>query len=293
MFRGSITALITPFRNGALDKKAFEAFVDWQIKSGTNGLVPVGTTGESPVLSHEEHGEVVEICVKTAAGRVPVMAGAGSNSTEEALEMTRHAEKAGANGILSVAPYYNKPNQEGLFQHFAAVARATSLPVFIYNIPGRSIIDVLPETLKRLHDACPNIVGVKDATANVARTSKQREVLGPDFIQLSGEDISALGFNAHGGVGCISVSANVAPKQVSEFQAAMAKGDYATALDYQDKLAPLHKALFIEPNPAGVKYAASRLGLCENELRLPLVPVSAETAKAIDAAMEHAGLVPA
>ena len=293
MFRGSITALITPFRNGALDKKAFEAFVDWQIKSGTNGLVPVGTTGESPVLSHEEHGEVVEICIRTAAGRVPVMAGAGSNSTEEALEMTRHAEKAGANGILSVAPYYNKPNQEGLFQHFAAIARATSLPVFIYNIPGRSIIDVLPETLKRLHDACPNVVGVKDATANVARTSKQREVLGPDFIQLSGEDISALGFNAHGGVGCISVSANVAPKQVSEFQAAMAKGDYATALEYQDKLAPLHKALFIEPNPAGVKYAASRLGLCENELRLPLVPVSAETAKAIDAAMEHAGLVPA
>ena len=293
MFRGSITALITPFRNGALDKKAFEAFVDWQIKSGTNGLVPVGTTGESPVLSHDEHGEVVEICVKVAAGRVPVMAGAGSNSTEEALEMTRHAEKAGANGILSVAPYYNKPNQEGLFQHFSTIAKATSLPIFIYNIPGRSIIDVLPETLKRLHEACPNIVGVKDATANVARTSQQREIVGKDFIQLSGEDISALGFNAHGGVGCISVSANVAPKQVSEFQAAMARGDFATALEYQDKLAPLHKALFLEPNPAGVKYAASRLGLCENELRLPLVPVAPATAKAIDAAMEHAGLVPA
>ena len=292
MFRGSITALITPFRNGALDKKAFEAFVDWQIKSGTTGLVPVGTTGESPTLSHEEHGEVVELCVKTADGRVPVMAGAGSNSTEEALVMTRHAEKAGANGILSVAPYYNKPNQEGLFQHFAAVARATSLPVFIYNIPGRSIIDVLPETMKRLRDACPNIVGVKDATANVARTSQQREIVGKDFIQLSGEDISALGFNAHGGVGCISVSANVAPKALSEFQAAMAKGDYATALEYQDKLAPLHKALFIEPNPAGVKYAASRLGLCSAELRLPLVPIAPETAKAIDAAMEHAGLVP-
>jgi 4-hydroxy-tetrahydrodipicolinate synthase len=290
MFRGSITALITPFRNGALDKKAFEAFVDWQIKSGTNGLVPVGTTGESPTLSHEEHGEVVELCVKTAAGRVPVMAGAGSNSTVEAIEMTRHAEKAGANGILSVAPYYNKPNQEGLFQHFSAIAKSTGLPVFIYNIPGRSIIDVLPETMKRLRDACPNIVGVKDATASVARTSQQREIVGPDFIQLSGEDISALGFNAHGGVGCISVTANVAPKAVSEFQATMAAGDYAKALTYQDRLAPLHKALFLEPNPSGVKYVAAKLGLCANELRLPLVPVSAATAKAIDAAMEIAGL---
>lgn len=290
MFKGSITALITPFRNGALDKKAFETIVDWQIKSGTNGLVPVGTTGESPTLSHEEHHQVVEICIATAAGRVPVMAGAGSNSTSEAVELTRFAEKAGAQGVLSTAPYYNKPNQEGLFQHYKAIAEATSLPVFIYNIPGRSIIDVLPETMKRLRDECPNIVGVKDATANVARTSLQREIVGADFIQLSGEDISALGFNAHGGVGCISVSANVAPKAVSEFQAAMAKGDFATALTYQDRLAPLHKALFIEPNPAGAKYAASRLGLCANELRLPLVPIAAATAKAIDAAMEHAGI---
>ncbi len=293
MFEGSITALITPFRNGAVDKKAYEALVDWQIREGSNGLVPVGTTGESPTLSHEEHGQVVELCVKVADGRVPVMAGAGSNSTAEAIVLTRHAEEVGANGILTVAPYYNKPNQEGLFQHFSAVAKSTSLPVFVYNIPGRSVIDVLPETLKRLRDACPNVVGVKDATANVARTSQQREIVGADFIQLSGEDISALGFNAHGGVGCISVSANVAPRLLSEFQVAMAAGDFATALTYQDRLAPLHKALFIEPNPAGVKYAASRLGLCANELRLPLVPVSAATQKAIDAAMDHAGLLPA
>lgn len=291
MFKGSITALITPFRNGAVDKKAFEELVDWQIKSGTNGLVPVGTTGESPVLSHDEHGEVVEICIKVAAGRVPIMAGAGSNSTVEAVEMTQHAEKAGADGILTVAPYYNKPNQEGLFQHFTTIAKATKLPVYLYNIPGRSIIDILPETIARMRDECPNIVGVKDATASVARASLQRDVLGPDFVLLSGEDISALGFNAHGGSGCISVTANVAPKELSEFQAAMARGDFKTALAYQDKLAPLHKALFIEPSPAGVKYAAAKLGLCAYELRLPLVPIAESTAKAIDAAMEHAGLV--
>ncbi len=290
MFRGSLTALITPFRDGALDKKAFENFVDWQIKSGTNGLVPVGTTGESPTLSHDEHRMVVEMCIAVAAGRVPVMAGAGSNSTTEAVELTRFAEKAGAQGVLSTAPYYNKPNQEGLFHHYKAVAEATSLPVFIYNIPGRSIIDVLPETMKRLRDECPNIAGVKDATANVGRVSLQRHVVGKDFIQLSGEDMTALGFNAHGGVGCISVTSNVAPKLVSEFQAAMADGDFAKAVEYQDRLAPLHKALFIEPSPGGVKYAASKLGLCANELRLPLVPVSEGTAKAIDDAMVHAGL---
>ncbi len=290
MFRGSLTALITPFRDGAVDKKAFEKFVDWQITSGTNGLVPVGTTGESPTLSHDEHREVVEMCIAVAAGRVPVMAGAGSNSTTEAVALTKFAEQAGAQGVLSTAPYYNKPNQEGLFHHYKAVAEATSLPVFIYNIPGRSIIDVLPETMKRLRDACPNIAGVKDATANVGRVSLQRHVVGKDFIQLSGEDMTALGFNAHGGVGCISVSSNVAPKLQSEFQAAMAAGDYAKALEYQDRLAPLHKALFIEPSPAGVKYVASKLGLCANELRLPLVPVSDATAKVIDAAMAHAGL---
>lgn len=290
MFRGSLTALITPFRNGALDKKAFENFVDWQIKSGTNGLVPVGTTGESPTLSHDEHRTVVEMCIAVAAGRVPVMAGAGSNSTAEAIELSKFAEKAGAQGVLSTAPYYNKPNQEGLFQHYAAIAKSVSLPVFIYNIPGRSIIDVLPETMKRLRDECPNIAGVKDATANVGRVSLQRHVVGKDFIQLSGEDMTALGFNAHGGVGCISVSSNVAPKLVSEFQTAMAEGDYAKAVEYQDRLAPLHKALFIEPSPSGVKYAASKLGLCANELRLPLVPVSEGTARIIDEAMMHAGL---
>ena len=293
MFRGSLTALITPFRDGALDKKAFEKFVDWQITSGTNGLIPVGTTGESPTLSHEEHRAVVEMCIAVANGRVPVMAGAGSNSTAEAVALTQFAEKAGAQGVLSTAPYYNKPNQEGLFHHYKAVAEATSLPVFIYNIPGRSIIDVLPETMKRLRDACPNIAGVKDATANVGRVSLQRDVVGKDFIQLSGEDMTALGFNAHGGVGCISVSSNVAPKMLSEFQAAMAAGDFAKAVTYQDRLAPLHKALFIEPSPGGVKYAASRLGLCANELRLPLVPVSEATQKVIDEAMDIAGLLPA
>jgi 4-hydroxy-tetrahydrodipicolinate synthase len=290
MFRGSITALITPFRNGALDEKALENLVDWQIKSGTKGLVPVGTTGESPTLSHDEHRRVVEICIATTAGRVPVMAGAGSNSTTEAVALTKFAEKAGAQGVLSTAPYYNKPSQEGLFQHYKAVAEATSLPIFVYNIPGRSIIDVLPETMKRLRDACPNIAGVKDATANVGRASLQREIVGKDFIQLSGEDMTALGFNAHGGVGCISVTSNVAPKEVAEFQAASLAGDYAKALSYQDRLAPLHKALFIEPSPSGIKYAVSRLGLCANELRLPMVPVSDAVAKTINAAMEHAGI---
>lgn len=290
MFSGSITALLTPFRDGALDKKAFETFIGWQIDQGTKGLVPVGTTGESPTLSHQEHRETVELCVKTAAGKVPIMAGAGSNSTAEAVEMARFAEKVGANGVLCVAPYYNKPNQEGLFQHFAAIARSTALPVFMYNIPGRSIVDIAVETMARLREACPNIAGVKDATADMSRVSMQRHVLGKDFIQISGEDITALGFNAHGGVGCISVTSNVAPRLCSEFQAASLSGDFAKALTYQDRLVPLHKALFIEPNPAGVKYVAERLGLCSAELRLPLVPVSAATAKALDEAVEIAGL---
>lgn len=290
MFTGSIPALITPFRGDGVDKQGFEAFVDWQIREGSAGLVPVGTTGESPTLTHAEHREVVEICVKAANGRVPVMAGAGSNSTAEAIEMTRFAEKTGADGVLCVAPYYNKPNQEGLFQHYAAIARATALPVFVYNIPGRSIIDISVETLKRLRDACPNIAGVKDATADMGRASMQRHVLGPDFIQLSGEDMTALGFNAHGGTGCISVTANVAPRLCADFQTACAAGDYAKALQIQDRLAPLHKALFVEPNPTGVKYVAARLGLCAEDVRLPLVPVSEATRKLLDAAMDHAGL---
>jgi 4-hydroxy-tetrahydrodipicolinate synthase len=284
-------ALITPFRNGALDEEAFSRLVDWQIEEGTSGLVPVGTTGESPTLSHDEHNRVVEICIAVANRRVPVMAGAGSNSTAEAVALTKAAENAGADAVLSTAPYYNRPSQEGLFQHYKAIAEATTLPVFLYNIPGRSIITIEVETIARLREACPNIVGVKDATADMGRASMQRHRLGEDFIQLSGEDITALGFNAHGGVGCISVTANVAPRQCAEMQAATMAGDYEKALGIQDKLAPLHKALFLEPSPAGVKYAANRLNLCAADVRLPIVPVTPGTARAIDEAMAHAGLV--
>lgn len=290
MFSGSITALITPFRDGSLDVKALEAFVDWQIKEGINGLVPVGTTGESPTLSHEEHQQVVEICVKVAAGRVPVIAGAGSNSTAEAIELARHAEKVGADGVLSVAPYYNKPSQEGLFQHFKAIADAISLPVMLYNIPGRSIVDISVDTMKRLREAAPNIAGVKDATGDVGRVTLQRHHVGEDFIQLSGEDMTALGFNAHGGKGCISVTSNVAPALTAEMQAASLQGNFAKALSIQDRLAPLHKALFREPSPAGVKYAAERLGLCSAEVRLPIVPVTEGTRAVIDDALAYAGL---
>lgn len=290
MFSGSITALITPFRDGKLDEKAFENFVGWQIEQGTNGLVPVGTTGESPTVTHEEHRRVVELCIKAADGRALVMAGAGSNSTAEAVELARFAEKAKADAVLCVSPYYNKPNQEGLFQHFATIAKAISIPLYLYNIPGRSIVDISVDTMARLRDACPNIVGVKDATADMGRVSMQRAKLGDDFIQLSGEDMTALGFNAHGGRGCISVTSNIAPKLCAEMQEASLRGDFETALKVQDKLAPLHKVLFLEPNPAGVKYAAEKLGLCSGELRLPLVSISPETAAAIDSAMAHAGL---
>lgn len=290
MFSGSITALITPFRDGRVDEKAFAAFVDWQIAEGTSGVVPVGTTGESPTLTHAEHGRVVELCVEVAKGRVPVMAGAGSNATAEAVEMTRHAEKVGADAVLCVSPYYNKPNQEGLFRHFRAIADSTGLPVYLYNIPGRSIVDISIETMMRLREACANIVGVKDATADMARVSLQRIKLGEDFVQLSGEDMTALGFNAHGGRGCISVTSNIAPALCAELQAASLQGNFSKALAVQDRLAPLHKALFLEPNPTGVKYAASRLGLCSDEVRLPLVNIAPETAAIIDAAMEHAGL---
>lgn len=291
MFKGSITALITPFKDGALDVKAFEELVDWQIKQGINGLVPVGTTGESPTLSHEEHHQVVEICVRVANGRVPVIAGAGSNATAEAVELAKHAEKVGADGVLCATGYYNKPSQEGLFQHFLAVAKATSLPVILYNIPGRAIVDISVETMKRLREAAPNIAGVKDATGDIGRVSQQRAALGEDFIQLSGEDITALGFNAHGGVGCISVSSNIAPAMTAQFQAATLAGNYAEALRIQDRLAPLHKALFLEPSPAGVKYAAERLGLCSSEVRLPLVGVTGAAKQEIDAALTHAGLL--
>lgn len=291
MFKGSIPALITPFKDGALDEKRFQNFVDWQVSEGSNGLVPVGTTGESPTLTHDEHKRLIELCIEAAAGRVPVIAGAGSNNTIEAIDFAQHAEKAGADALLVVTPYYNKPNQAGLKAHFKAINDAVGLPIFIYNIPGRSIIDMTPETMADLFETCENIKGVKDATADLAKTSRQRQLCGPEFIQLSGEDISALAFNAHGGVGCISVTANVAPRLCSEFQAATLEGDYSKALAYQDRLAPLHRALFLEPNPTGAKYALSLLGKIEEELRLPLVPITEETKVEIRAAMAHAGLI--
>lgn len=290
MFKGSITALVTPFRDGRLDERAFADFVEWQIVSGTTGLVPVGTTGESPTLTHDEHNRVVEMCVEVAAGRVPVIAGAGSNSTREAVSLAEHAQKAGATGVLVVTPYYNKPSQAGLKAHFSAIAKAITLPIIIYNIPPRSVIDMDVETMAELAETFPNIVGVKDATANLARVSRQRAACGPAFVQLSGEDGTALAFNAHGGSGCISVTANVAPKECAEFQAACAADDYQTALAIHDRLMPLHDALFIEPNPGGVKYALSKLGRIANELREPLLPVSPKTAAAIDKAMARAGI---
>jgi len=288
--RGSITALITPFKNGEVDEKAFKRLVDWQIAEGTQGLVPVGTTGESPTLSYKEHMQVVEICVETARGRVPVIAGAGSNSTREAIELTRHAKGVGADAALSVAPYYNKPTQEGLYRHFAAIADAVDLPIVLYNIPGRSIVEISVETMARLA-VIANIVGVKDATGNLARASRDRAVLPEDFVRLSGDDATALGFMAHGGRGCISVTSNVAPRACAEFQNACHTGDYAQALKIQDRLMALHDALFCEASPAPTKYAASLLGLCEAEVRLPIVALSAGGRETVRAAMEAAQLL--
>lgn len=290
MFKGSIVALITPFKNGAVDKDAFARLVEWHIEQGTHGLVPCGTTGESPTLSHEEDMAVVEQCVEVAAGRVPVIAGTGSNNTAEALVLTEHAKKVGADGALVVTPYYNKPTQEGLYQHFKALNDAVDIPIIIYNIPPRSVIDMSVETMARLYKL-PNIVGVKDATGDIGRVSLQRQAMGPDFCQLSGEDATALGFMAHGGHGCISVAANVAPKLCAEFQNACMAGDYARALELQDRLMPLHTALFVEANPGPAKYAMAKLGLCEEEMRLPLVPVSDATRAQMDAALVHAGLI--
>ena len=282
---------MTPFANGAVDEKAFSAFVDWQITQGSHGLAPMGTTGENPTVSHDEHRRAVEICVEVTAGRVPVIAGAGSNSTTEAISLAKFAEKTGADAILTVVPYYNKPNQEGLFQHFSAIAGSMGLPVVLYSVPGRTVVDLSVDTIARLRDAHSNIIGVKDATADLGRASLTRAKLGSDFILLSGEDITALGFNAHGGTGCISVTANVAPALCAQMQQFCLDGDYAAALAIQDKLVHLHRTLFLEPNPTGVKYAANKLGLCQNELRLPLVPISRPTEEAIDAAMAHAGLI--
>jgi len=290
MFSGSMPALVTPFKDGQVDVATLKALVEWHIEEGSSGLVPVGTTGESPTLSHDEHRLVVEEVVKAAAGRVPVIAGAGSNNTAEAIDLIRHAEAVGANAALVVTPYYNKPTQAGLIAHFTAIHDAASLPIIIYNIPPRSVIDMTPETMGTLAKL-PRIIGVKDATADITRVSKQRASCGKDFVQLSGEDASALGFNAHGGVGCISVTANVAPRLCAEFQAATLAGDYAKALEYQDRLMPLHEAIFIEPGLCGAKYGLSQLNRCDEEVRLPLLGVSERTRVAIDGAMRHAGLM--
>ena len=292
MLRGSLTALVTPFeKDGTLAVKAFRELVEWQVAEGTNGLVPVGTTGESPTLSHDEHREVVRACVEVSKGRVPVVAGAGSNNTAEAVGLVQFAEEVGADAALVVTPYYNKPTQRGLYLHFATVAQATNLPIIIYNIPPRSVIDMTPETMGRLARDFKNIVGVKDATGKVERVSEQRMTCGKDFIQLSGEDASALGFNAHGGVGCISVTSNVAPRLCAEFQAATLANDKEKALALQDRLLPLHKAIFLEPGVAGAKYALSRLGKVGNTVRSPLTTVEEGTAETIEAAMKHAGLI--
>jgi 4-hydroxy-tetrahydrodipicolinate synthase len=289
-FQGSITALITPFKDGKVDAPAFQKLVEWQIDQGTHGLVPCGTTGESPTLSHDEHKRVVELCIEAAAGRVPVIAGAGSNSTAEAIELTRHAKTAGADGVLVVTPYYNKPTQEGLYLHYQAINDCADIPIVIYNIPGRSVVDMSVDTMSRLFKL-KNIVGVKDATANMARVSQQRAALGTGFVQLSGEDATALGFMAHGGQGCISVTANIAPALCSEFQLACLGGNYKLALQLQDRLMPLHDALFVESNPGPVKYAASKLGLCNGETRLPLAPLTPASRKKVDEALSAVGIV--
>jgi 4-hydroxy-tetrahydrodipicolinate synthase len=291
MFKGSLVALITPMRDdGSVDEKAYAAFVDWQIKEGTHAVVPVGTTGESPTLSHDEHKRVVEIAIEVAKGRVPVIAGAGSNSTEEAIDLTRHAKEAGADAALIVTPYYNKPTQEGMFLHFTAIADAVDLPIIIYNIPPRSVVDMTPETMGRLAKH-KNIIGVKDATANLARPLHQRRTCGDDFCQLSGEDHTALAFNAAGGVGCISVTANVAPRLCSEMQTAWMEGRLAQAMAIQNRLVPLHDALFSETSPGPVKFAASLLGKTSERCRLPLAPLMGPTRERVRAAMTEVGLL--
>ncbi|OHV76208.1 4-hydroxy-tetrahydrodipicolinate synthase [Rhizobium sp. LCM 4573] len=293
MFKGSMPALVTPFTaDGAVDEQAFADHVEWQIGEGSHGLVPVGTTGESPTLSHAEHKRVVEICVQTAKKRVPVIAGAGSNNTREAIELAQHAEMVGADALLVVTPYYNKPTQKGLYAHYSAIAEAVNLPIIIYNIPGRSVIDMTPETMGALAKAHKNIAGVKDATGKIERVSEQRIACGKEFVQLSGEDATALGFNAHGGVGCISVTANVAPRLCAEFQKATLAGDYATALEYHDRLMPLHKAIFLEPGLCGAKYGLFRTRGMNRTVRSPLLStLEPATEAAIDAALRHAGLL--
>lgn len=290
MFSGSIPALITPFRNGAVDEEALETLVEWHIAEGSNGLVAVGTTGESPTLSHTEHKKVIEIIVKTSSGRIPIIAGAGSNSTSESIELIKFASKIGADGTLVVTPYYNKPNQRGLFQHFKTLNDVSDLPILIYNIPGRSVIDMTVETMSQL-SKLDNIAGVKDATGDVGRVSDTRAACGTNFVQLCGNDDIALGFNAHGGQGCISVIANIAPKLSSKFQKASIRGDYTEALKFQDMLLPLHRAAFLEPNPCPTKFALEVLGKCSGELRSPLIEIDAETKNQVLKALIHAGLI--
>lgn len=290
MFRGSMPALVTPLKDGEVDFEALKDLVDWQIEAGSSGLVPVGTTGESPTLTHAEHEAVIETVVQHAAGRVPVIAGAGSNNTAEGIDLIRHAAKVGADAALVVTPYYNKPTQAGLLAHYRALHDAAEIPIIIYNIPGRSVIDMTPATMGELAKL-PRIVGVKDATGDIVRVSDTRSTCGSDFIQLSGEDASALGFNAHGGVGCISVTANVAPQLCAEFQGATLAGDYDRALEYQDRLMPLHRAVFMEPGLVGAKYGLSLLGRCREDVRLPHVGASQGTKLAIKDAMIHAGLI--
>tara|TARA_R110002110_G_scaffold1284_2_gene5254 strand:+ start:3041 stop:3913 length:873 start_codon:yes stop_codon:yes gene_type:complete len=289
MFSGSICALITPFRDGNIDEDAFRGLVDWQIAEGTNALVPMGTTGESPTVSHDEHKRVVELCIDVADKRVPVIAGAGSNSTAEAIELASHAKAAGADAALVVTPYYNKPTQEGLYRHFEALD-SVGIPIIIYNIPGRSVIDMNVDTMARCA-GLENVIGVKDATAAVGRATEQRLACGEDFCQLSGEDITQLGFLAQGGVGCISVTANIAPKLMADMHAAWQSGDIAEAQRLNERLTPLHSDLFCEANPAPVKYGASLLGKCSEELRLPLVPITQESRGKVERAMRHAGLL--
>jgi 4-hydroxy-tetrahydrodipicolinate synthase len=291
VLRGWMTALVTPFKDGAVDEDAFRALIDWQIESGIHGLVPVGTTGESPTLSHDEHKKVVETAVAQAAGRVPVIAGAGSNNTAEAVDLARHAEKAGADAILVVTPYYNKPNQEGLFRHFKAIDDAVGLPIVIYNIPPRSVIDMSVETMKRCYGELRNIVGVKDATGNISRISLQRAAMGPDFVQLSGDDMTALACFAAGAQGCISVVSNIAPGLCARLMNAAAAGDFAEALAIQDKLVPLHGVTFLEAGVTGAKTGLSFLGRAREEVRLPLVPYAEKTREAIKGAMQFAGIL--
>lgn len=292
MFHGSITALVTSFRDGEIDRKAFDALIERQIAGGTHALVPCGTTGESPTLSHAEHKSLVEQCVKTTNGRVPVIAGTGSNSTREAIDLTQHAAQAGADAALIVAPYYNKPTQEGLFQHYRTIHDSCDIPIIIYNIPGRSVVDINVDTFARLAEL-PRIVGVKDATNDLARPTLMRtRISRADFCQLSGEDGTAAAFLAQGGQGCISVTSNVAPELCAQMQNAWVKGDLESFAALRDRLVPLHRALFLETSPAPVKYALSRLGACSDEVRLPLVPASAACRKAVDAALDFAGLLP-